>query len=212
MESFGRKVEILLDGIDNTLIGLVKQVVSEPQLIVTSGTEGSFNNGQQIAVPTESTSYTSSSGNTSTNYEYKDIGVIMTVTPYITAGNLVQLTIKQEISSLAASSTNTNGTNAPNFNKKEVSTTLTVEDNTTILLGGMIQTTEVATRSGIPFLKDIPYLGLLFGNDTTSYVRSELLILVTVNVIDTENFQEELIRRYKVSLEEIAKHQQDETY
>ena len=188
------------------------KVLSEPQLIVTSGTEGTFNNGQQIAVPTESTSYTSSSGNTSTNYEYKDIGVIMTVTPYITAGNLVQLTIKQEISSLAASSTNTNGTNAPNFNKKEVSTTLTVEDNTTILLGGMIQTTETTSRSGIPFLKDIPYLGILFGNDSTSYARSELLILVTVNVIDTENFQEELIRRYKVSLEEIAKHQQDEMY
>ncbi len=187
-------------------------VLSEPQLVVVSGTEGVFNNGQQIAVPTESTSYTSSSGNSTTNYEYKDIGVIMTVTPYITAGNLVQLTIKQEISSLAANSTNTNGTSAPNFNSKKVETTLTVEDNTTILLGGMIQTTETSTRSGIPFLKDIPYLGILFGNDTKSFNRSELLILVTVNVIDTDNFQEELIRRYKVSLEEIAKRQQDETY
>ena len=136
----------------------------------------------------------------------------MTVTPYITAGNLVQLTIKQEISSLAANSTNTNGTSAPNFNSKKVETTLTVEDNTTILLGGMIQTTETSARSGIPFLKDIPYLGILFGNDTKSFNRSELLILVTVNVIDTDNFQEELIRRYKVSLEEIAKRQQDETY
>ena len=76
----------------------------------------------------------------------------------------------------------------------------------------MIQTTETSTRSGIPFLKDIPVLGLVFGNDVTTFNRSELLILVTVNVIDTENFQEELIRRYKVSLEEIAKRQQDETY
>ena len=57
-----------------------------------------------------------------------------------------------------------------------------------------------------------PYLGVLFGYDSRSHSRSELLILVTVNVIDNTSFQEDLIRRYKVSLEEIAKHQQDETY
>lgn len=187
-------------------------ILSEPQLVVVSGVEGTFNNGEQVAVPTQSTSYTSSTGNSTTNYEYKDIGVIMTVTPYITAGNEVELHIVQEISSLAASSTNTNGTLAPNFNEKKITTDLIVSDNTTIMMGGMIQNMETTARAGIPFLKDIPYLGALFGHDYRTYNRSELLILVTVNVIDHSNFQEDLIRRYKVSLEEIAKHQKDETY
>ena len=187
-------------------------ILSEPQLVVVSGVEGTFNNGEQVAVPTQSTSYTSSTGNSTTNYEYKDLGVIMNVTPYITAGNEVELHIVQEISSLAASSTNTNGTLAPNFNEKKITTDLIVSDNTTIMMGGMIQNMETTARAGIPFLKDIPYLGLLFGHDYRTYSRSELLILVTVNVIDHANFQEDLIRRYKISLEEIAKHQKDETY
>ncbi|MCQ2396411.1 MAG: hypothetical protein MJ106_01785 [Lentisphaeria bacterium] len=188
------------------------KILSEPQLVVVSGQQGKLQAGEQIAVPTQSTSYTSSSGNTSTNYEYKDIGVIMTVTPNITAGNEVRLEIEQEVTAVASSSTNTNGTAAPNFTKKDVSTVMTVKDNSTILMGGMIRNNEIITKSGIPFLRDIPYLGLLFGHDQRQNVRSELLILITVNVIDNENFQDELIRRYKESLEEIAKHQDDERY
>ena len=84
---------------------------------------------------------------------------------------------------------------------------MTVKDNSTILMGGMIRNSESVTKGGIPFLRDIPYLGLLFGYDKKAVTRTELLILITVNVIDNENFQDELIRRYKTSLEEIAKHQ-----
>ena len=188
------------------------KILSEPQIVVASGVEAKLQAGEQISVPSQSTSYTSSSGNTSTNYEYKDIGVIMTVTPNITAGNEVRLNIEQEVSDVAASSTNTNNVTAPNFNKKIVSTVMTVNDNSTLLLGGMIKNTESITKSGIPFLRDIPYLGAIFGFDRRQNVRTELVILVTVNVIDNDNFQEELIRRYKASLEEIAKHEDDERY
>ncbi len=188
------------------------KILSEPQLVVVSGQEAKFQAGEQIAVPTQSTSYTSSSGNTSTNYEYKDIGVIMTVTPSITAGNRVRLEIEQEVTAQQSSSTNTNNTTAPNFTKKDISTVMTVQDNSTILMGGMVQTREAVTKRGIPFLRDIPYLGALFGYDYRQNVRTEVLVLITVNVIDNDNFQDELIRRYKDSLEEIAKRQQEEQY
>ncbi len=188
------------------------KILSEPQLVVVSGQEAKFQAGEEIAVPTQSTSYTSSSGNTSTNYEYKDIGVIMTVTPSITAGNRVRLEIEQEVTAQQSSSTNTNNTNAPNFTKKDISTVMTVQDNSTILMGGMVQNRETVTKRGIPFLRDIPYLGALFGYDSRQNVRTEVLVLITVNVIDNNNFQDELIRRYKDSLEEIAKRQQEEHY
>lgn len=188
------------------------KILSEPQLVVVSGQEARFQAGEEIAVPTQSTSYTSSSGNTSTNYEYKDIGVIMTVTPSITAGNEVRLEIEQVVTALMANSTNTNNTYAPNFSKKDISTVMTVQDNTTILMGGMVQNKETVTKGGIPFLRDIPYLGALFGYDNRQNVRTEVLVLITVNVIDNENFQDELVRRYKASLEEIAKRQEEEHY
>ena len=183
------------------------KILSEPQLVVVSGSEAFMQAGNQIAVPTQTTNYTSSSGNTSTNYEYRDTGVIMTVTPYITAGNEVRLTIEQEVSDVAASSATSATNSAPNFTTKKVNTEMTVKDNSTILMGGMIRNSETITKGGIPFLRDIPYLGYLFGYDKKSVTRTELLILITVNVIDNENFQDELIRRYKTSLEEIAKHQ-----
>ena len=187
------------------------KILSEPHLIVVSGAEAYLQSGQEIAVPTETTNYTNSSGNTSTNYEYKDIGVIMTVTPYITAGNDVRLVIEQEVSALEASSASDNS-NAPNFSTKRVSTEMTVKDNSTFMMGGMIKNSESVVRSGIPYLRDIPYLGLLFGWDNRTSIRTELLILITVNVIDNDNFQDELIRRYKESLEEIQRSQNAETY
>ena len=188
------------------------KILSEPQLVVVSGQEAKFQAGEEVAVPTQSTSYTSSSGNTSTNYEYKDIGVIMTVTPSITAGNEVRLEIEQEVTAISTSSTNTNSTYAPNFTKKDISTVMTVKDNTTILMGGMVRNNETIAKRGIPFLRDIPYLGALFGYDSRQTTRTEVLVLITVNVIDDDNFQDELIRRYKASLDEIAKHQNDEKY
>ncbi|MFA6815292.1 MAG: hypothetical protein WCS73_03265 [Lentisphaeria bacterium] len=186
-------------------------VLSEPHVIVCSGSEAYLQAGSKVSIPTESTSYTSSSdGNMSTNYEYQDTGVIMTVTPYITAGHEVRLQMEQEFSVPVKSSLNTS---TYDINTKKITSELIVPDNTTIMLGGMIQTTDIITHSGIPFLKDIPYFGVFFRSNSVTKKRSELLILLTVNVIDSQNPQEELVRKYKKSLEQIAKkHNKDGLY
>jgi general secretion pathway protein D len=184
------------------------RVLSEPQLVVLSGSSGSMQAGESVPIASESTTYSDSSNNFRTNYEYKDVGVIMTVTPYITAGHDVRMVIEQEVSSVSRNADTTN----PTISKKTVSSELVVADNTTLLMGGMIQNTSTTGRYGIPFLMDIPYIGFIFGYNTTSNVRTELLILLTVNVLDTKNPQEELIRRYKASLEEIAKSRDTELF
>lgn len=179
------------------------KVLSEPQIVARSGATAELQVGQSIPVPTESTNYTNSSGNFSTNYEYVETGVIMSVTPFITAGNEVRLEIEQEVSSAG---TQTNTAVPPTIDKKTMSTELVVPDNTTILMGGMIRTTKNETRSGIPLLMDIPYLGRLFSSNYISDARTELLVLITVNVIDNKQPQEELLRKYKASLEAIEEH------
>ena len=184
------------------------RVLSEPQLVVMSGSQGSMQAGESVPIASESTTYSDSSNNFRTNYEYKDVGVIMNVTPYITAGHDVRMVIEQEVSSVSRGAETTN----PTISKKMVSSELVVADNTTLLMGGMIQSTNSTGRYGIPLLKDIPYLGALFGYNDTSKVRTELLILLTVNVLDSKNPQEELIRRYKSSLQEIAKTRNTELY
>jgi general secretion pathway protein D len=178
------------------------RVLSEPQVIVRSGATAELQVGESISVPSESTSYSSSS-DFRTNYEYVETGVIMTVTPYITAGNDVRLEVQQEVSD--AKDRGTTSTIPPDIVKKTMSTELVVPDNSTLMMGGMIKNKTNEVRYGIPLLMDIPWLGRIFGSNYKTHTRSELLVLITVNVIDNKNPQEELIRRYKASLEEIEK-------
>ena len=185
------------------------RILSEPHVLALSGTTATLQVGESIAVPTESTSYSTSSETMRSNYEYVDTGVIMTVTPYITAGNDVRLEIEQEVSDAQEAS---NVNLPPTITKKKMSTQLVVPDNSTLMMGGMIKNTNNDSNSGIPWLKDIPYLGRLFRYNSHSTLRSELLILLTVNVVDSKNPQEELVRRYRASLEEIEKNRDTSMY
>ncbi|MDD4537777.1 MAG: hypothetical protein PHT80_02085 [Lentisphaeria bacterium] len=201
---------LLLRDNNNDPLALIKavagdentRVLSEPQVIVRSGATAELQVGESISVPSESTSYSSSS-DFRTNYEYVETGVIMTVTPYITAGNDVRLEVQQEVSD--AKDRGTTSTIPPDIVKKTMSTELVVPDNSTLMMGGMIKNKTNEVRYGIPLLMDIPWIGRVFGTNYKTVTRSELLVLITVNVIDNKNPQEELIRRYKASLEEIAK-------
>lgn len=201
---------LLLRDKNNDPLALIKavagdentRVLSEPQVIVRSGATAELQVGESISVPSESTSYSSSS-DFRTNYEYVETGVIMTVTPYITAGNDVRLEVQQEVSD--AKDRGSTNTIPPDIVKKTMSTELVVPDNSTLMMGGMIKNKTNDVRYGIPLLMDIPWLGHLFSTNYQTVTRSELLVLITVNVIDNKNPQEELIRRYKASLEEIEK-------
>ena len=188
------------------------KILSEPQVVARSGATAELQVGTSVPVAKESTSYTSSSGNFSTNYEYVETGVIMEVTPYITAGNDVRIEIEQEVSSAIAQTDTAVAANVPpSIDKKKMSTELVVPDNTTLLMGGMIQTQDRESHTGIPFLMDIPYLGAVFRTNSKEKVRTELLLLLTVNVIDSKNPQEELVRKYRASLEEIEHRRATET-
>lgn len=177
------------------------KILSEPQLVVMSGSEAYLQAGKKIAIATGSTTYTSSEGNTTNTYEYTDVGVLMTVTPYITAGHEVRLVIAQETSTPASSISNAI---TPDIETKKIETEMLIPDGATVMMGGMIQTTKRETRNGIPLLKDIPIIGYLFSQNSFAEDRTELLVMVTVNVIDIDDYQEELIRKYKASLEQIA--------
>ena len=136
----------------------------------------------------------------------------MEVTPYITAGNDVRIDIEQEVSSAIAQTDAALASNVPpSIDKKKMSTELVVPDNTTLLMGGMIQTQARETYSGIPLLMDIPYIGAIFRSNSKEKVRTELLLLLTVNVIDSKNPQEELVRKYRASLEEIENRRNTES-
>jgi general secretion pathway protein D len=124
---------------------------------------------------------------------------------------MVTLKIKQEVSD--AVKTTSSDIDSPTIQSRVVETSLVVEDGTTIMLGGMIRTRDVKSESGFPLLKDIPGLGALFRNRGSENQRQELLLLMTVNVVEMNSDVERLARRYKAAIEEIkAKLDQDAEY
>jgi general secretion pathway protein D len=113
---------------------------------------------------------------------YRSTGIILLVRPQINAKGMITLDISQEVSAIDASAPAT-GVNSPTFLIRQARTSLITADNQTIILGGLIR--EDATRGGrgVPGLRNIPLLGPLFGSETRSTGRTELILLITPHII-----------------------------
>lgn len=182
------------------------KVLSEPQVVVLSGETATVNVGERVPVPTESTNYSGDPSNFRTNYEYEDTGVIMDVTPYVTAGNDVRLEVRQEVSDAEP---NEDPTIPPRITNKVVESVLSVPDGATVLMGGLIKTKNTRAHFGWAFLMDMPGIGWLFRSNRITGGRAELLILLTVNVISKDTQMEQLINRFRASLDEIRTRQEE---
>ena len=123
--------------------------------------------------------------------QFLNVGITLDVTPYITPDDLVVMDIQQTISELdgfidmGGGQQGSSGQKAPQTTEREASSTISVRDGDTILLGGFIRDAKTDTESGVPFLKDIPLLGNLFKNQSATSKRSELLVLIRPTILKT---------------------------
>jgi general secretion pathway protein D len=128
------------------------------------------------------TSTTITTGGVNQTVEYRDAGVILTVTPRIGEKGTVALDVKQEVNQVGE---NQPPTNSPSFIKREAETSVVLVNNQTLVLGGLIQDKVTFTDRGIPILKRIPVVGYLFGFTERKLEKTELLLLITPRVIGT---------------------------
>jgi len=150
--------------------------VSTSVPVVTSQTTG------QVAAATTTTTTTTTTAGLNQTVEYRDAGVILTVTPRIGEQGTVALDVKQEVNSIGAPVA---PTNSPSFIKREAETSVVLLSRQTLVLGGLIQDKLTTTNRGIPLLKDIPVLGYLFRFTERLVEKTELLLLITPRVIGT---------------------------
>jgi general secretion pathway protein D len=115
--------------------------------------------------------------------EYKDAGIILTVTPRIGERGTVALDVKQEVNDVGQPEPPP--INSPRFTKREAETSVVLLNNQTLVLGGLIQTTRTFIKIGIPYLNRIPVLGYLFGSTEERLEKRELLLLITPRVVGT---------------------------
>ncbi len=113
---------------------------------------------------------------------YQQTGVILKVTPRVNQGGMVMMDITQEVSDVATTTTST--LDSPTITQRKIESSVAVQDNETIALGGLIKNSKTVGSSGLPYLSAIPVLGALFGTKQDDVDRTELIVLITPHVVD----------------------------
>jgi general secretion pathway protein D len=188
-------------------------VLSSPDIMVLDNRPASLMVGSLVPYLTGTTTSTLTATAAITNsINYQPTGVIMQVTPRVNSGGLVTLDVQQQVSSVASTTTavsGNSGINSPTFNERQVVSRVVVQDGQTVGLAGLISDDISRSNQGIPWLKDIPILGLLAGQQTNQRTRTELLVLITPHVMHdqkdaralTQDLRDQLINAANVPQE-----------
>jgi general secretion pathway protein D len=160
------------------------EVLSRPSILARNNQPASVVVGQYVPLIT-SVSYNTISGAPINSVTYTDVGIILTVTPYITSDGMVEMIVAPQTSSLDPTLTVpiAQGVNAPVIDTVAANTVAVTPSGQTVVIGGLMQRTKSSAEQKIPFLGDIPLLGNLFKRKTTSNAHEELLIFLTPYVI-----------------------------
>jgi len=120
------------------------------------------------------TTNTSGSTNPFQTVQRQDVGIKLKVTPQINEGNAIKLKVLQEVSSV----TSTDVTTGVIISKREIDTSVLVDDGNILVLGGLIQDDVQETVTKVPLLGDIPYLGHLFQDTKSAVVKRNLMVFL----------------------------------
>jgi general secretion pathway protein D len=184
------------------------KVVSSPHILASNNKEAKIQVGssQPILTNTYTTGFSTgtSTGVVEGTIEYKDIGIILIVTPRVSDGGLVTMEVSVENSTVATTSLGTLPS-IPVFNKRTAKTVLSIMEGQTIVIGGLIQDTKNDTKSGVPFLSKIPVLGAVFGYQTYDRGKTELLLMLTPHVISDLKQSNAVTQEFRDKVEGIKK-------
>jgi len=157
------------------------QVLSNPSVMVENNSEGFIQVGETIRLPS-GVSFSSAGQQSSVTPE--DIGIILTVKPSINPEGFVRMQIEPEISRLSLQTTQiSENFNSPVVTRRRATTTVTVKDGQTVVIGGLISDRFERVDKKIPLLGDIPLVGALFRQFKENSSKTELLIVLTPHVV-----------------------------
>ncbi|PZF76276.1 type II secretion system protein GspD [Aestuariivirga litoralis] len=162
-----------LSGITNV------RIVSSPSILVLENETATIKVGDQI--PIQSQTAVTDGGNFVNSYEYRDTGVILKVKPRVSANGVVTIELGQELSAVQRDSSGV-GDN-PKFTQRSVTSKVSVNDQQTVLLGGLISGIEERARNTVPGADRVPILGNLIGTTDNNGQRTELIVFITPKII-----------------------------
>ena len=153
------------------------EILSTPRIFTSNNSQASINISQSL--PYVTSQQTNANGVTTFNYSFLDVGIILTVTPRITANGYVTMDVTQTANDFVRYT----DFNAPVVNQREAETTVSVKDGETVVLGGIIKSSVSTSVNKLPLLGDIPILGKLFQSSSQTKSKTELLVFLTPRVV-----------------------------
>jgi general secretion pathway protein D len=170
------------------------KLLATPHILVSDNREAKIQVGQQVPLVTSETIATPGFAPQRT-IQYRDIGIILKVKPRVNQGGLVSLDLYQEVSTFQTITLFANEQQII-LNKTDAATSLVVQDNQTIVIGGLIREDTTKDKTGTPWLSKIPVLGRLFSNTNDDKSRQEVIILLTPHVIKNQKEAKDITGQY----------------
>ena len=180
-------------------------ILSTPQILTLNNEAANISVGDNIPYSTSSASVVDGSN----SYDYKDVGVKLSVTPQISKDRKIRLKINQEVKSVSSANISENNIVLPTTKTKTIDTTVIVRDGATVVIGGLISKEKKVSKSSVPCLGDIPLIGWLFRSSNEYTVKKNLYIFLSPRIIrsgkDAEAlYKEKLASSNKMSKETIS--------
>ena len=158
-------------------------ILARPSLTAISGETASFFSGGEYPLPV-------GFRDGMIVFEYKKYGVLLDFIPTIVNADRITLTVRPEVSETSNNqSIVTAGVEIPVINARRAETTVEVGNGESIVIAGLFRSGSNRTESGVPGLKDLPVFGLLFRQDRTEASETELIVVVTANLVHATNMQ-----------------------
>lgn len=184
----GTDLEGVVEAIQNTTDS---KTLASPKVLVVNGQEARIQIGAQLGFLVTTTTQTS----TLQQVDFLDTGVVMTVTPHITADNQILMTVKPEVSTGAINP----ATGLPEEETTEVETTVMLSNGKGMIIGGLIQELDIENQSKIPIIGDLRKVGRLFQKRTADRQRNEIVIALVPRLVPAQTdyhqgLEEEMVR------------------
>lgn len=179
------------------------QLISTPRILVLSNDSAKLQVGDQVPIITQSAVGLNADSRILNSVQYRDTGVVLSVTPRVSQSGRMFIEIEQEVSEVAG--TTTSDIDSPTIQQRRISTRVQVEDGQLIVLGGLLRSSRSLGDAGIPYLSRIPGLGAAFRSRDDTQRQTELVMFLRPTVVrasrDIDEITNEMIGRlYAIGL------------
>ncbi|CAA6819589.1 MAG: Type II and III secretion system protein [uncultured Sulfurovum sp.] len=183
-------------------------ILSRPRLVILNNKTGNINVGQQVPVVSSEASATdlTTTGTTPSilrNISYITTGMTLNLTPTINSNGTLSLDIAVTLSE--AQTNQTSSIDSPLIVNRSLTTSAVMQSGNSILLGGIISHNKSNGNTGVPLLKEIPWLGNIFKSQSQSHVKTELIILIKPKILENNRELYEETNNFKLLLQELQK-------